>query len=142
MMTREDRLLVILLLALLICACCFTGCSSQVDSDMNSEAGTDPRSFSEARPPAKSERDNTQVHRSDTSPISYEIIKDEHLHNIKRSVDVRLPRAVNEADLRRFAQELHATDPEYDRTFIVWFLPDMESGAGAWATSGGPRAGP
>jgi hypothetical protein len=55
---------------------------------------------------------------------------------IKRSVDVRLNKKVSESTLRALALTLKSQDPrKYDRTFITYYLPGMNPGAGAWATT-------
>jgi hypothetical protein len=56
--------------------------------------------------------------------------------NIKRSVDVRLNRRVSTDVLRAIALEIRAKDGRpYQRTFILYYLPDMKVDAGAWASS-------
>lgn len=68
--------------------------------------------------------------------ITYRIITEETIPNVKRSVDVRLNRRVSEDVLRTIAYEIRAkASNQYQRTFIVYYLPEMEIGAGAWASS-------
>jgi len=66
----------------------------------------------------------------------YSIIKDTRMKPFKRSVDVRLSQKVSEGTLGLIAQEIKRQDPtNYDRTFIVYYLPGMQVGGGGWATS-------
>jgi len=68
--------------------------------------------------------------------ITYEIINTHTFRDIKRSLDVRLNKKVSEDTLRIIALELKTQDPRnYERTFICYYLPDMEVDAGAWATT-------
>ncbi len=68
--------------------------------------------------------------------VSYDVLHETKLPGIKRSLDVRLSGRTDEARLRDIAMELKARDSEdYQRTFIVYYLPGMEVGAGAWATT-------
>ena len=70
------------------------------------------------------------------SDVTYTIISDNSLFRIKRSVDVRLDRKVSKEVLRSLAIELRNADKgEYQRTFIVYYLPGMTVGAGGWATT-------
>lgn len=134
-MASKERLQDMVRWGLVICACCCAGCSNPASDDARSATTADPRPSSQSTSLAGMERGALQDDRGETGGASYRIIKDEHLRNIKRSVDVRLPRAIGDADLERFAREIYAKDPGYDRTFIVWLLPGMEPGAGAWATT-------
>lgn len=68
--------------------------------------------------------------------ISYSIIKSTALRNTKRSVDVRLAGKVSEDILRLIARKIKTQDTiKYDRIFIAYYLPNMEVGSGAWATT-------
>jgi len=72
--------------------------------------------------------------KSDT--LTYEIINNQILKSIKRSVDVRLSRRASKDQLRNIANEIMTSDDtEYERTFITFYLPDMQVGTGAWATA-------
>ncbi|MCH7482330.1 MAG: hypothetical protein IIC95_05530 [Chloroflexi bacterium] len=67
---------------------------------------------------------------------SYSVIGTGIVPGVKRSLDVRLSEKVSEDVLRAIAIELKASDSrEYDRTFILYYLPDMTVDAGAWATT-------
>ena len=64
------------------------------------------------------------------------IVSEDTLHNIKRSLDIRLNRAVSEETLRQLALELKAQGGKsYTRTFIAYYLPGMLIDQGAWATT-------
>ena len=68
--------------------------------------------------------------------VTYSIIDSDTYLNYKRSLDVRLNKKVSEKTLRAIALKLKAQDSKnYERTFICYYLPDMEVGAGAWATT-------
>jgi hypothetical protein len=55
---------------------------------------------------------------------------------VKRGLDIRLNRKVSEEVLRAIATELKNSDQHtYERTLIGYYLPGMEVGSGAWATS-------
>lgn len=68
--------------------------------------------------------------------VSYEVIEMDTLHDIKRSLDVRLSKRVSENVLREIALELKSKETQsYERTFISYYLPHMVVGSGAWATT-------
>ena len=68
--------------------------------------------------------------------LEYEVISDATTPSIKRSVDVRLNKRVTEEVLQTLGLRIKASDSRsYQRTFILYYLPDMEVGAGAWASS-------
>lgn len=67
---------------------------------------------------------------------TYSIISDNDFRDVKRSIDVRLDKKVSVEALRTIAQKLKNMErKKYERTFIGYYLPNMEVGAGAWATS-------
>lgn len=69
-------------------------------------------------------------------PIKYTIINDIKTPPTKRSVDIRLEKRFDKKDLERLAMYLKSSEPtNYNRTFISYYLPDMNVGSGAWATS-------
>lgn len=68
--------------------------------------------------------------------FTYKIIEANRLGTIKCDLTVKLSKRVSEEALRQLAIELRAKEPKkYDRMFIVYYLPDMTVGAGAWATT-------
>ncbi len=68
--------------------------------------------------------------------VIYTIIDTNIIPGIKRSIDVRLNRKVSEKGLRAIALKLKRSDPKpYDRTYIGYYLPDMQVNAGYWATT-------
>ena len=70
------------------------------------------------------------------SKTIYNILKDQKTSGIKRSVAVRLNNRVSKEALITIAQEIKAKDHNrYERVFILYYLPGMEVGAGAWASS-------
>jgi len=75
--------------------------------------------------------------RAETTKVPpYEIIENTKLRQIKRSVVVRLNEKVSKDELKALAGHIKRLDAiQYDRTFIAYYLPDMEIGAGGWATT-------
>lgn len=68
--------------------------------------------------------------------VSYTVLSDEALPPHKRSLDILLNQKVSEEVLSAIAHELRSRDARsFQRTFIVYYLPGMEVGAGGWATS-------
>ncbi len=87
------------------------------------EAGLETASQSAARSPLPGD-------------VEFSVIEESTLPGVKRSLDVRITHRVSELELRAIAEDLKNRDPDhYDRTFIVYYLPGMEPGAGGWATS-------
>ncbi len=73
---------------------------------------------------------------SPASQVRYRIVSDDSILHFKRSVDVRLDEKITEDQMRVIAIEIRDNESQsYDRTFICYYLPGMEIGAGAWATS-------
>lgn len=67
---------------------------------------------------------------------NYSIISDNDFRNVKRSIDVRLDKKASAEVLNAIALKLKNMErKKYERTFIAYYLPNMEVGAGAWATS-------
>ena len=65
-----------------------------------------------------------------------QIIKDESYMSFKRSLDVRIKERYSEMELRELADNLKNIDKKkYDRTFIMFYLPNMQIDAGAWASA-------
>ena len=70
---------------------------------------------------------------SDT--VQYSIHRDE-ANDMYRSIDVQLNRSVEESTLKAIAQEIVNREvAQYTRTSIVYYLPPMVVGNGAWAYS-------
>lgn len=68
--------------------------------------------------------------------VAYSVIQTNIVTGIRKSIDVRLDEEVSEDTLRAIALELKAGDSRpYDRTLIVYYLPEMPVGSGGWATS-------
>lgn len=67
---------------------------------------------------------------------NFVILKDEKNAPHKRSVDVRLDAPLDANTLEQIANRIRYSDlDKYNKTFILYYLPDMEIGAGAWAKS-------
>lgn len=68
--------------------------------------------------------------------VDYTVINDETLHDIKRTIDIRLKEKITKEQLRALAFKLKSKNPnEFERTFICYLLPGMKLNAGAWATT-------
>ena len=68
--------------------------------------------------------------------VSSTVIDTDIVPGIKRSLDVRLNQKVSQDVLRAIALELKSNDSrQYDRTFIVYYLPAMNVDSGGWATT-------
>lgn len=68
--------------------------------------------------------------------VTYTIIDKNIVPGAKRSLDIRLNRKVLKDVLAAIAMKLKNADPNsYDRTFIGYYLPDMQINAGYWATT-------
>jgi hypothetical protein len=66
----------------------------------------------------------------------YSIASDKSLRDEKRSVDVKLDKKVSAEALKNIALTIKRMEQkDYKRTFIAYYLPDMEVDSGAWATS-------
>jgi hypothetical protein len=80
-------------------------------------------------------RDTAATH-SLPSDVSYTILSDEAMPPHKRSLDVLLNKKVSEEILTMIAHDLRGRDARtFERTFIVYYVPGMEVGAGGWATT-------
>lgn len=100
-------------------------------SDSTSHRLSPPR---QARPVQEAESRPEKV--GEIEGVLYTIINDDSDPGIKRSVDVRLEGRVSEEALKTIAQKLKKQESEeYPRTFILYYLPDMKTDAGAWASS-------
>lgn len=89
-----------------------------------------------AEAPAQAKKSAVLSPASIPADVTYTVINTDVIPGIKRSLDVRLSRKVEEDALRSIARNLKKDDPKrYERTFIVYYLPDMELDAGGWATT-------
>ncbi len=67
---------------------------------------------------------------------NYTIAKRDAFGDEKLSLDIILKNKVSEEQLRQFALTLKNNErKKYKRIFMGWYLPEMEIGAGAWATT-------
>lgn len=67
---------------------------------------------------------------------AFTIISDKTFRNIKRSVEIRLDRRINNKQLEELAYDIKSFDKNtYDRTFILYYLPGQKLGSGAWAST-------
>ncbi len=68
--------------------------------------------------------------------ITYSVIQTNIVTGIRKSIDGRLDKEVSEDTLRAIALEIRSGDSRpYDRTFIVYYLPEMPVGGEGWATT-------
>lgn len=64
------------------------------------------------------------------------VIREDLIPGQFRILDIQLDRAVSEEVITTIANMLRDGDERsYERTYIVYYLPGMEPGAGGWATS-------
>ena len=67
---------------------------------------------------------------------TYSVIGRDEIPGIKLSLDLRLERKASEQELATIARELRDdAGGAYERIFILYYLPGMKPGSGAWATS-------
>ena len=67
--------------------------------------------------------------------VQYSVSRDE-ANDMYRSLDVQLNQSVEETTLELIAQEIVEREAaQYTRTSILYYLPGMESGNGAWAST-------
>ncbi|MCH7306591.1 hypothetical protein MMO38_00320 [Acinetobacter sp. NIPH 1852] len=72
---------------------------------------------------------------SNNIKFDYDIISDEKMRTIKRSVNVELPERLSKEQLEQLAYEIKNLDKnEYERTFILYRIKGEKSDA-AWATT-------
>jgi peptidoglycan hydrolase-like protein with peptidoglycan-binding domain len=84
----------------------------------------------------RSSADNRQLRAVEPDGPTYSVISREEIPGIKLSLDMRLDRKASEQELAAIARELRdGAGGAYERIFILYYLPGMEPGAGAWATS-------
>jgi hypothetical protein len=70
------------------------------------------------------------------SNISYSVISTDELPDNGRRLQIRINKMVSKDVLRIIALKLKADEPHpFNRTFILYYLPDMTPGHGAWATT-------
>jgi hypothetical protein len=82
------------------------------------------------------DRDTKAFASNEVSLPKYEIeSKDFSKPLSKASIDIRLEKQTNEEQIRAIAHRIKQTFPGYDKYFIFYWLPEMELGTGAWATS-------
>lgn len=76
-------------------------------------------------------------HNESISNIKYSIIREDKITNEKYSVDIRLEKEYMKSDLEEFAYFIknNVKSGNYKRIFISYYLPNMNVGQGAWATS-------
>lgn len=73
---------------------------------------------------------------ADLGEVPYSIVDEKVTPGIKRVLTVRLEREITEARLTQLAWHLKSLDArQYERTFILYLLPEMLEGKGAWAST-------
>ena len=93
-----------------------------------------PRGNSELTAPANSPQ--APVPSDIPNDVTYKIVKTDVIPGVKRGLVVMLNRKISEDVLRSVATKLKNSDPGvYERTLILYYLPGMKPGAGAWATT-------
>ncbi|MDP8201990.1 MAG: hypothetical protein P9M11_07600 [Candidatus Tenebribacter burtonii] len=80
--------------------------------------------------------ENPESNNKTPEVVTYNLIKENKIPMIKRSVDIRINRRVSEDELREIALMIKAKDKSpYERTFICYYLPNLIVDEGAWATT-------
>ena len=69
--------------------------------------------------------------------INYDLIEYQIIPNIKYSADIRLDRKLTKSELEYLANRIYKEKDikNYERAFLSYYLPNMEIGSGAWATT-------
>jgi len=68
--------------------------------------------------------------------FNWSVINETKVANIKRQLDIRIDQKISKESLRTLALKIRSQDPaQYQRTFILYFLPGMRTDAGAWAST-------
>ncbi len=123
-----------LLAVVLVCLLATLGCTVSEESPQASTPESDSPIVQQVDDEVKQQEVKAQP--SIPADVSYTISETDVLPGVKRSLTVRLNKKVSEAVLRAIALELRGRDSRsFDRTFIVYYLPGMDLGAGAWATT-------
>lgn len=117
----------------LLCLMCLVLCGCTVPTHTASEPSREIVSQKKQKEKVQTKQIVTKNEEYD---ITYSIIDSYIFLDYKRSLDVRLNKKISEDALRVIAFKLKAQDPRsYERTFICYYIPGMEVGAGAWATT-------
>lgn len=103
------------------------------DEDSASKSVTEKPEVGQRKVGASDER---QTKRTQAELIPYSVINREEMGSTKLSIDLRVDlvdgRLSNKEELAAISSKLKM---RHDRTFISFFLPGMELGAGAFATA-------
>ncbi len=69
--------------------------------------------------------------------IDYHVINQDEIYNEKLSLDIQLDKPYKKSELQNFAYYIknNFAKKSYKRIFISYYLPEMNVGNGAWATS-------
>lgn len=68
--------------------------------------------------------------------VSYSIIDEDQNESLKKTnINVRLNKKVDDTTLKIIAEELKAERSQFQNLWIFYYLPGMEVGSGAWATT-------
>lgn len=81
------------------------------------------------------------VQRTETAPLPpHTVISDTISQPVatqpkKRSVDIRLEKRIEKAELERMGQVIRLQSPHKERLFITYYLPGQTVGSGAWGST-------
>lgn len=68
--------------------------------------------------------------------VTYELISEYPNEKLSKSnIEVRLNKKVDESILKEIAFEIRESRTQYEKLWIFYLLPDMNSGSSAWATT-------
>jgi len=63
------------------------------------------------------------------------IVHSETMQSIKKSIYIQIPEQLTEEQLREIATQLRKKNRKFERLFILYYLPDMDTDDVAWATT-------
>lgn len=79
------------------------------------------------------ESSKTTIETIDESKIEFNIRSEDTKRNVKRVVEIDLQHRISEVEIKTISEQVKANqDKEYERTFLLFFIPDMKESA--WAT--------
>jgi hypothetical protein len=124
-------------IASVILSTVFVGCDDRSQKAKSTPSPTGAAvSTAAAEPTIRAPQTQTAAALAIPSDVEYSIIKSEVVPSRKRSLDIRINKIVSENVLKAIALKLKSDDPQtYERTFILYYLPDMVPGSGAWAST-------
>ena len=82
------------------------------------------------------DREPARSHTTIPADVTFRVLEDSAVPGIKRSVVIELNKKVDSGVLRVIAMRVkHSDRRPFDRTFILYYLPNRQVGEAAWATT-------